>query len=195
MASLLPADLLVILTTVDGLVENFGTSTARLLKTVDQIDETIEKMAGGTDNPTAVGGMTSKLQAARIVVRAGIPLIIASGKIEHNLSRVLDGQEEGTLFVAQPNRLKGRKRWIAFFHHPKGSIFVDDGARKALRELGKSLLPPGVVRCDGHFGPVTSFESAIATALSLPAAFRASVPPRSPPIIIRERKSFIAMTW
>jgi glutamate 5-kinase len=152
-ASLLPADLLVILTTVDGLVENFGTSTARLLKTVDQIDETIEKMAGGTDSPTAVGGMTSKLQAARIVVRAGIPLIIASGKIEHNLSRVLDGQEEGTLFVAQPNRLKGRKRWIAFFHHPKGSIFVDDGARKALRELGKSLLPPGVVRCDGHFGP------------------------------------------
>jgi glutamate 5-kinase len=152
-ASLLPADLLVILTTVEGLVENFGTPTARLLKTVEQIDATIEQMAGGTDSPTAVGGMNSKLQAARIVVRAGIPLIIASGRIDNNLSRVLQGEEEGTLFVAQPNKLKGRKRWIAFFHHPKGSIFVDEGARKALRELGKSLLPPGVIRCDGHFGP------------------------------------------
>jgi len=92
------------------------------------------------------------LQAAKIVVRAGIPLIIASGKKENNLTRVLSGDSEGTLFVAQPQKLKGRKRWIAFFHRPKGSLFVDDGARKALREMGKSLLPPGVVRCEGEFG-------------------------------------------
>ena len=145
-ASLLPSDLLVILTTVEGLVQNFGKADAQVIPTIEQIDSEIEGMAGGTSSPTAVGGMASKLEAARIVVRAGIPLIIASGKKEHNLQRVLAGESEGTLFVAQPTKLKGRKRWIAFFHRPKGSIVVDDGARKALREAGKSLLPPGVLR-------------------------------------------------
>ena len=150
-ASLLPADLLVILTTVDGLVEKFGTPDARVVSTVEQLDEDTEALAGGTSSATAVGGMASKLQAAKIVVRAGIPLIIASGKKENNLARVLAGENEGTVFVAHPQKLKGRKRWIAFFHHPKGALFVDDGARKALRESGKSLLPPGIVRSEGEF--------------------------------------------
>ena len=65
---------------------------------------------------------------------------------------ILDGIEEGTLFVPQPNKLKGRKRWIAFFHHPRGTLFVDEGAKKALREKGRSLLPPGIARCEGEFG-------------------------------------------
>ncbi|MFT8131094.1 PUA domain-containing protein, partial [Salmonella enterica] len=65
------------------------------------------------------------------------------------LASVLSGADEGTLFVAQAGRLQGRKRWIAFFHHPKGTLFVDDGAKKALREAGKSLLPPGVAKCEG----------------------------------------------
>jgi glutamate 5-kinase len=63
----------------------------------------------------------------------------------------LDGREEGTIFVPQSNKLKSRKRWIAFFHHPKGALFVDEGAKRALRESGKSLLPPGVKRCEGQF--------------------------------------------
>lgn len=150
-ASLLPADLLVILTTVDGVVQDFGTPQARLLSTVDKVDERIEKMAGGTSSATAVGGMSSKIQAAKIVVRAGIPLVIASGRKKTILRRIVDGEEEGTLFVPQPNKLKGRKRWIAFFHHPKGTVTVDEGARKALREGGKSLLPPGIKACDGRF--------------------------------------------
>jgi glutamate 5-kinase len=95
--------------------------------------------------------MASKLEAARIVVRAGIPLVIASGKKKGVLARVLGGETEGTLFVAQPAKLAGRKRWIAFFHHAKGALYVDDGAKKALRENGKSLLPPGVARCEGDF--------------------------------------------
>ena len=150
-ASLLPADLLVILTTVDGVMENFGKADANLLSTIEQIDAAIENMAGGTTSATAVGGMKSKIEAAKIVVRSGIPLVIASGKKTDALARILDGGDEGTLFVAQPNRLQGRKRWIAFFHHPKGALFVDDGAKSALREAGKSLLPPGVVRCEGEF--------------------------------------------
>ena len=150
-ASLLPADLLVILTTVDGVIENFGKANPRTMAMIEQIDEKIEAMAGGTDSATAVGGMASKIQAARIVIRAGIPLVIASGKKKEGLARIVAGEDEGTMFVPQPNKLKGRKRWIAFFHHPRGALYVDDGARKALRESGKSLLPPGIARCEGEF--------------------------------------------
>ncbi len=150
-ASLLPADLLVILTTVDGVIENFGRKNPRLIPVVEKIDAAIEKMAGGTTSATAVGGMKSKIEAAKIVVRSGIPLVIASGNKKDVLARILGGADEGTVFVAPPNKLQGRKRWIAFFHHPQGALFVDDGAKKALRESGKSLLPPGVARCEGEF--------------------------------------------
>ena len=118
---------------------------------IERVDEALEQQAGGTDSATAVGGMASKIQAAKIAMRSGIPLVIASGRKKRVMARVLAGEEEGTLFVPQPTRLQGRKRWIAFFHHPKGALFVDAGARKALREGGKSLLPPGVTRCEGEF--------------------------------------------
>src|SRR5437899_2919259 len=150
-AALLPADLLVILTTVDGVIENFGKASPRTIPVIEQIDGAVEKLAGGTDSATGVGGMASKIQAAKIAVRSGIPLVIASGRKKNVLARVVAGEMEGTLFVPQPTRLQGRKRWIAFFHHPKGALFVDAGAKKALRENGKSLLPPGVVRCEGEF--------------------------------------------
>jgi glutamate 5-kinase len=150
-ASLLPADLLVILTTVDGGIENFGKPNPRTLPLVERIDAAVERIAGGTASATAVGGMASKIQAAKIVVRSGIPLVIASGRKKQSLARVLAGHEEGTLFVPQATRLQGRKRWIAFFHHPKGALFVDAGAKKALRESGRSLLPPGISRCEGDF--------------------------------------------
>jgi len=150
-ACLLPADLLVILTTVDGVIENFGKANPRTISRIESIDTHVENQAGGTASATAVGGMTSKIQAGKIVVRSGIPLVIASGRKKDVLARVLSGAEEGTHFVPRPNKLKGRKRWIAFFHHPQGALFVDDGAKKALREKGKSLLPPGVTRCEGEF--------------------------------------------
>ena len=118
---------------------------------IEHIDADIENLAGGTDSATAVGGMKSKIEAAKIVVRSGIPLVIAPGRKNDVLARVLKAEDEGTLFVAQPIKLQGRKRWIAFFHHPKGALFVDEGAKKALREGGKSLLPPGVSRCEGEF--------------------------------------------
>jgi glutamate 5-kinase len=95
--------------------------------------------------------MSSKVEAAKIAVRSGIPLVIASGRNKQALLRVVAGEAEGTLFKPHSTGLKGRKRWIAFFHHPKGALFVDAGARKALRENGKSLLPPGITRCDGDF--------------------------------------------
>ena len=150
-ASLLPADLLVILTTVEGLMADFGQANPKMIPTVERLDLALESIAGGTSSLTAVGGMTSKIQAAKITVRSGIPLVIASGRKSQALARVLAGEEEGTLFVPHPRRLRGRQRWIAFFHHPKGTLFVDPGARKALRESGRSLLPPGIARCEGEF--------------------------------------------
>jgi glutamate 5-kinase len=150
-AALLPADLLVILTTVDGVIEGFGTPSAHTLSLIESIDDAVENLAGGTTSETAVGGMISKIQAAKIVMRSGIPLVIASGRRPACLASVLAGEDEGTLFVPKPGRLRGRKRWIAFFHHPKGTLFVDAGARQALRDKGRSLLPPGVARSEGTF--------------------------------------------
>jgi glutamate 5-kinase len=148
---LLPADLLVILTTVDGVIENFGKENAKVIRVIEKIDTGLEKQAGGTTSETAVGGMSSKIEAAKIVVRSGIPLVIAPGRDKTVLGQILDGKEAGTLFVPRPTKLKGRKRWIAFFHSTHGTIYVDEGAKKALREKGTSLLPPGVARVDGHF--------------------------------------------
>lgn len=150
-ACLLPADLLVLLTTSDGLIENFGTAEAQVLTRVDVIDDRIVQMAGGTSSATAVGGMATKVQAAKIAVRSGIPMVIAPGRKTTALARILAGEDEGTLFVPRPAKLKGRKRWIAFFHHPKGLLVVDEGARKALRDRGTSLLAPGITRHEGTF--------------------------------------------
>ena len=96
--------------------------------------------------------MKSKIEAAKIVVRSGIPLVIASGRKKSVLAQIL-GRRGRRHAVRRRSRtkLQGRKRWIAFFHHPKGALFVDDGAKLALREKGKSLLPPGVARCEGDF--------------------------------------------
>src|SRR5437764_452830 len=115
-ACLLPADLLVVLTTVDGVIENFGKANPKTISIIEEVDWRIEKLAGGTHSAAAVGGMASKIEAAKMVARAGIPLIIATGRKKNVLASILSGDEEGTLFVPQPTLLTGRKRWIAFFH-------------------------------------------------------------------------------
>ena len=150
-ACLLPADLLAILTTVDGLIENLGARDEKLVSVVERIDEKVEKLGGGTQSATAVGGMIAKIQAAKITTRAGIPMVIASGRKNQVLMKILGGGPEGTLFAPQEQKLTGRKRWIAFFRQPQGALHVDAGAKKALRDGGKSLLLPGIAKCAGEF--------------------------------------------
>lgn len=150
-ASLLPADLLVILTTAEGLIENYGKPDARRLSVVEHLDEQVEAEAGGTTSATAVGGMRTKIDAAKIVLRSGIPLVIANGRRFDALARILAGEDEGTLFLPRPGRLPGRKRWIAFYHRAAGTLVIDDGAREALCGRGRSLLAPGVSEVDGDF--------------------------------------------
>src|SRR5256885_13206411 len=103
-ACLLPADLLVVLTTVNGVIENFGHPNPKTIPAIEQIDERIEKLAGGTDSATAVGGMAPEIQAAKIGNRSGIPVGFASGKKKNGVAGVLAGVEEGTLFGPQPSK-------------------------------------------------------------------------------------------
>ncbi len=161
-ASLLPADLLVILTTAEGLIQDFGTPGARRIPVVEKLDERVESEAGGTTSATAVGGMRTKMDAAKIVLRSGIPLVIANGRRFDGLARILAGEDEGTLFVPQAGRLPSRKRWIAFFHRAAGRLVVDDGAREALCARGRSLLAPGITTVEGEFqaGQVLSIADA-----------------------------------
>ena len=147
-ATLLSADLLFILTTVDGVIDHFGEPDARRISVIENITHSVESLAGGTQSATAVGGMKTKIQAARIVVRAGIPLVIASGHKPRVLQHVLAGKDEGTLFLPNSRKLNARQRWIAFFNRPVGRIRVDEGARKALLDQPSSLLLPGVRQCD-----------------------------------------------
>ncbi len=150
-AGLLPADLLVILTTAEGLIEAYGTPDARKISVVSEIGESVEAMAGGTTSVTAVGGMRTKIDAAKIVMRSGIPMEIAPGRRFDALARILAGEDEGTLFSARTGRLPGRKRWIAFFQRSAGRLMIDDGARRAICEDGRSLLAPGIVSVEGEF--------------------------------------------
>jgi glutamate 5-kinase len=155
-ATLIDADLLIILSHVEGLLDEAG----NLVSVVSSITRDIEALAGGTDRATSVGGMKSKIEAAKIVTRAGIPLIIASGDRPDALARLLAGDETGTIFLPKTGKLESRKRWIAFFQKPAGVLIVDDGAKHALCEAGKSLLAKGVVRTEGTVavGDVVSIQ-------------------------------------
>jgi glutamate 5-kinase len=144
-ATLIDADLLIILSHVEGLLDR----EKKLVPVVPAITRDIEALAGGTDRMTSVGGMKSKIEAAKIVTRAGIPMVIASGDRANVLAEVMSGSDVGTIFLPKTGKLASRKRWIAFFQKPAGVLVVDDGARKALCEAGKSLLAKGVVRTEG----------------------------------------------
>ncbi|MFA5145004.1 MAG: glutamate 5-kinase [Candidatus Omnitrophota bacterium] len=145
---LIGADLLVILSDVDGLLEKDKKTLVRL---VDKITPQIHGLACPTDKKTCVGGMVTKIEAARIVVDSGIPCVIANGRRKGIIKSCVDNSSEsGTLFLPKKDHLAAKKRWIAFSAKPKGKIIVDDGARLALLNK-KSLLSVGIVGCEGSF--------------------------------------------
>ncbi|MFA6688368.1 MAG: glutamate 5-kinase [Sphaerochaetaceae bacterium] len=150
-ASKIDADLLIILTDIDGVYTgNPRTcSEARLLHDIERVDETIYSYAGGAGSAFSTGGMKTKLLAAKIAAVAGCGSIIASGYEDNVLVRLVDGQPMGT-YIHPMKRLSQRARWILNNSH-LGSITIDDGAVRALR-AHKSLLPSGMVAVDGVFG-------------------------------------------
>jgi glutamate 5-kinase len=148
-ASLVSADLLVILSTAPGLIDLKG--TGQVVPIVEKITPEIEAMAGGTTSEIAVGGMVSKLSAAKIAARAGCGVFIASGSEPQIISRLLGGAGPGTFFVPSGLPLEAKKRWIAYFQRPTGAIRVDSRAAQALRTDGRSLLAVGVTGVEGAF--------------------------------------------
>jgi len=146
-ATLINAGLLIMLSDVEGLLDR----NKKIIKIVDEITPQIYQLACPTNNKICVGGMVTKIDAAKIAVDSGIPCVIANGLRRDILSSVLNRPEEnGTLFIPKRGYLAARKRWIAFGTKPKGSIRVDDGAKKALLNK-KSLLSVGVAELDGNF--------------------------------------------
>jgi glutamate 5-kinase len=152
-ASLIEADLLVLLTDVDGLYTANPTldAAARKLDTVDAVTDEIARLVWAGAGAGSVGGMATKLEAAQKAAAAGVPMIIANGRTERVLARLLGGEPLGTYFAPRTDRLGARKRWIAFAVPPQGRLMVDAGAVQALTLGGKSLLPSGVVQVDGDF--------------------------------------------
>jgi glutamate 5-kinase len=149
-ASLVGAEFLLILSTAPGLVDMKG--TGRIVPVVDKITPEIEAMAGGTTSETAVGGMVSKLSAARIATKSGCGVFIANGAEPDIVPRLLAGTGPGTFFVPSGLPLEARKRWLAYFQRPTGAIAINARAAQALMEQGGSLLAVGVTGSTGAFG-------------------------------------------
>jgi glutamate 5-kinase len=159
-ASKMDADLLILLTDVDGLYDRnpLSDENAKLIRIVDEITPEIEHMAGERKNQRSTGGMRTKINAARIAMTSGCNMVIANGAIGNVVLNIVKGEEIGTLFTAK-NVYTNKQRWI-LFASPKGKIELDEGAQKAVKD-GRSLLVCGVIGCDGKFkaGDVIRIDS------------------------------------
>jgi glutamate 5-kinase len=145
-ASALRADLLILLTVVDGVLDASG-KPVRLIENLEQAKQLVR----AEKSELGKGGMNSKIAAASTVTESGESMVVADGRMPHVLSRVLAGEEVGTLFVpSRAGRRSSRSRWIGAAR-PVGSIIVDDGAAKAVAEKNKSLLAAGIIKVEGRF--------------------------------------------
>lgn len=143
---LLRADLLIFLSSVDGLERN-----GSVIDVVEEIDQSIYSLDHGRQSRGGVGGMRSKLQAVEMVIRAGEAAIIANGKADHVIDRLLAGDELGTLFLPAKKKINARRRWIGSAAKTTGTLRVDAGAAEAIQKSRKSLLAIGVTVVKGNF--------------------------------------------
>ena len=168
-AGLLPEALLVILSDVDGLYDGPPLSEgSKRLDIVPQINDNILSMAQTHNSKMSRGGMESKLQAAKIATSYGHPTIIAPGRDNQVLEKILAGESVGTLFLPPERSLKGRKRWIGSAAGTDGSIVIDGGAESAICQKGGSLLAIGILELKGSFtrGSVVSIHDQNGTELA-----------------------------
>jgi glutamate 5-kinase len=162
-AHLVDADLLVLLTDAPGLLtaDPRLDPSASLIEEIVEVDHTLEAMAGGAGSARGSGGMTSKIAAAKIAAWSGVRAVIAGAKREGVLLAALAGEPGvGTIVLPRHKRLPARKLWIAFAIGASGVVTVDDGARQALCDGGRSLLPAGVVGVSGRFSADDAVELA-----------------------------------
>lgn len=151
-ANLIDADVLVLLTDQDGLYDSNPVENpqAQLISIADADDAELKNYAGGSSNILGTGGMATKIKAAVIAARTGASTVIANGRVENILGKLVSGDEQGTLLLAS-KRMASKKQWLANQLHVKGSLVLDDGAAKVLSESGRSLLPVGVKSVQGDF--------------------------------------------
>ena len=152
-ANIVEADIFINLTSTAGLYDcnPAESKKARLIGLVREITSEIEAVATAETSSVGTGGMKSKILAAKKVTAIGIPCVIAPGKRKHVLTDILAGKEIGTLFLPMTDRLNSKKYWIAFTLRSRGRLIIDDGAKKALLDKGKSLLPSGIIDVEGDF--------------------------------------------
>jgi glutamate 5-kinase len=150
-ATMASADLLVLLSDVDGLYDAppARSATAKLIPLVERITPEIEAMAGAAPSELSRGGMQTKIEAAKIATTAGTHMVIGSGRVEHPL-RAITSAAASTWFLTPRNPVTSRKKWIAGSLEPKGTLTIDAGAVAAVQR-GNSLLPVGVIRVEGQF--------------------------------------------
>ena len=191
-ASVTSADLLIILSNIPGLIDMQG--TGKVIPIVEAITPEIEAMAQGTPHETSVGGMVSKLSAAKIAHRAGCGVFIGSGADTGLFDQLLAGESVGTYFLPSDLPVKSHKRWIAIQDHIFGKITVDGGAADALLKDGRSLLAAGITGVEGdfHAGDIVQICDAQGNAIAqglvaLDAAVLDQAPqPGSHPVIHRD---------
>jgi glutamate 5-kinase len=163
---LIEAETLLLLTATDGLHTSFGTKNSSRIPYLKSVTKNALSMAMGKDNALSLGGMESKLKSAQAAIHAGARVVIADGRKRNIISTILKGEDTGTLIggSSQDSRslIRGRKRWIAFFHKTHGTLIVDDGAQRALEQNGYSLLAIGINKITGHFskGSLVNVKSA-----------------------------------
>lgn len=151
-ANLLEADLLLMLTDQPGVftADPRLDTSASLIKQLERVDESTMAIAGGAGSSGGTGGMTTKLQAARLASRSGIPTVIAAGREPDVMKRILAGEAVGTRIEAVSSQLESRKRWL-LTDKPHGTVHIDAGAARKLQQGGASLLPVGMTGVDGDF--------------------------------------------
>jgi glutamate 5-kinase len=167
--TLLGAPLLIILSDVEGLFDGDpARPDARLIHTVSRIDATLDAFVCDVRSGLSKGGMMSKLKAARIVTSSGENVILASGRRVGVLAEILAGQVVGTAFLAEGKTINPWKRWIGFSAQPRGSLHLDCGACRAIRQEGRSLLAIGIERIEGEFrkGDIVSVRDHEGTELA-----------------------------
>lgn len=161
-AGLIDADLLIILSDIDGLYDKNPNqhTDAKLIEIVEKIDDNIKNMAGGEGSKLGTGGMITKIKAAEMATKIGTHLVIANGEQPQNITKIVENENIGTLFVKKHRKISSKKYWLAYGTYKEGLINIDQGAEEALLS-GRSLLPIGIKSVEGDFerGTVLQIEN------------------------------------
>lgn len=152
--SLVEADLMILLTNINGIYSEDPrkNKNAEFIPVINEVDNDIENIDGGTTGKTTTGGMKTKIEAVKKASAFGVASVVANGEESGAITRIFKGEEIGTIVLPSQDRLKARKHWIAYNLKTVGKITLDEGAKTAIIKKGKSLLPSGILKTQGNFG-------------------------------------------